>query len=456
MCNVSYIGWWLVYDYVEKAIIRADGIREKVLDKNKNVVKEPILRAKIEHNHPAIVDELDFWYAYDLLNPGAIDKSTRERFNKKGTKPAEALLNGIVTSDQKCKVYVNQRATAPEKALYVIINYTDYGCDREHGSVYVQTLDKIFVDHLLAKLEEGKRLRAIVKDTVIENDLDYLEDTLASHFIDAAQAAEVVSLDLTQKLRDYREEAASLEHTLHYGASKLPGETIVKFAEDLARLHVSIEQLELKKKRAEVAQAELQEFVEKLDDIPAAWADMGIEKQRRFIRLVTDTITLTKPAPNWLVLDITWLFYDEWHNAARSLLYIWQIKSQHAAWTEEENTILCTLYPNTDRAAVLAALPRRNWYAIFNQALRLRVSRTYQRDNSPLPKCMSVDDATFMAQAGLELETRDQRVWYKEGINTTDICSGSSTPFQKKAQSSGWTTGALPARLLTRSRLMPS
>lgn len=418
LCNTSYIGWWLVYDYEREYVDREDGsVGRKVTEKT--------LRAKLEHNHPAIVDEVDFWFAYDLLNQPVEEgeRHTRSHFTRKGTISCEALLDGIVTSDGKSRVYVNQNAQEPEKAVYTIYTPTEYGGNNTHGSLYVRTLDRIFTTHLFEKLEEGKRLRALVKDTELEDELDYLEDNLATHFIDAAQSAQVRSIDLEKKLKDYREEAASLEHTLHYGAKKLPGETVEKFAEDLAKLHVSIQQLELKKKRAERAQAELQEFVEKLDDIPGAWKKMGILKQRRFINLITDKITLTKPAPNWLLLTITWSFYDEWHNATSSLFYIWQRRGNGETWTEEEKDVLRGMYPGTDRASILEALPRRNWLAITNQAYELGVERAYQYNNCRLPKYLSLYDAEFMECEGLVLEAPDQRVWYKEAVEDKDSWS---------------------------------
>lgn len=418
LCNTSYIGWWLVYDYVREYVDRDDGsVGRKVTERT--------LRAKLEHNHPPIVDDVDFWYAYETLNQPVEEgeKRTRSRFTKKGTISCEALLDGIITSDGKRRVYVNQNAQEPEKAVYAIYTPTIYSGDNVHGSLYVRTLDRIFTEHLFEKLEEGRRLRALVKDTELEDELDYLEDTLATHFIDAAQSAQVTSIDLEKKLKDYREEAASLEHTLHYGAKKLPPETVEQFAEDLAKVHVSIEQLELKKKRAEVAAAELQEFVESLDDIPAAWKKMGILKQQRFIKLVTDTITLTKPAPNWLVLTITWMFYDEWHNATSSLFYIWQRRGNGEAWTDEEKDVLRVLYPGTDRASILEALPRRNWLAITNQAHEMGIDRAYQYSNTTVPKYISVDDVAFMEREGLVLEAPDQRVWYKEAIEDKDSWS---------------------------------
>ncbi len=416
LCNTAYIGWWLVYDRVYKTVDLEDEATEEKL--TKRVLDKKTLQANIKHHHPAIVDELDFWYAYDHIRPEVNGRRTRERFTKKGTIPCDAVLEGIITSDDSCRVYVHQDADAPKRALYSIVNPNQYVGENRQGAIYVRTLDKIFTAHLHDKLEEGKRLRAIVKGTELEGELDYLEDTLATRFIEAAKEAQESTAEFEKKLKDYREEAASLENTLHYGAKKLPKEKVEEFSEDLAKAYVSIEQLELKKKRAEIAQAELQEFVEKMDDIPAAWEGMRISKQRRFIRLVTESITLTKPSPNWLLLDITWLFYDEWHNATRSLFYIWQRDGRGEAWTEDETSILRRLYPHADRATVLQALPRRNWTAIISQSTRLGIARPYQVNNSGLPNILSVEDAAFMAQVGIELETPGQNVWYKEAIET--------------------------------------
>ncbi|MGZ3646447.1 MAG: hypothetical protein ACXVCM_21660, partial [Ktedonobacteraceae bacterium] len=140
-------------------------------------------------------------------------------------------------------------------------------------------------------------------------------------------------------------------------------------------------------------------------------------------KLVTDTITLTKPAPNWLVLTITWLFYDEWHNATSSLFYIWQRRGNGETWTDEEKDVLQVMYPGTDRASILEALPRRNWLAITNQAHVMGIERAYQYSNTSVPKYISLDDAAFMEQEELVLEAPGQRVWYKEAIEDKDSWS---------------------------------
>ncbi len=418
LCNTAYIGWWLVYDYAYKTVDLEDGSTQRVLDKK-------TLRAKIERNHPAMVDDLDFWYAYDTLNPEQQEgeRHTRERFSKIGTIAAGALLEGIVTSLNGNRVYVNQMAEGPEHAIYEIVAPTEHALYTRKGAIYVKTVDTLFTDLLLAKLEEGKRLRNLFKQVGLENDADFLEHLMVIKFMNAAQAAQQSTKEFDTKLKGYREEAASLEHTLHYGAAKLPPETVVKFSEDLAKLHVSIGQLELKKKRAQVAAAELTKFAEKLDDIPAVWKEMRVSMQQRFIKLVVESITLSKPSPNWMLLDITWAYFNEWDESPRSLFYIWQKKGRGQSWNEEEKAILRQLYPYADRASILAALPRRNWYAIITQSTRMGVSRFCYSDEKGIPHTLSLDDAAFMRRVGLTFETADQVVWYKESIDRNESSS---------------------------------
>ncbi len=394
LTNVAYLGWWTAYETVNRGTEQ----------------EHKVLRAKIEGNHPAIVDTIDFWYAYEQLNQEPVDgeKRTRSRHSKVGTDSCDALLEGIVTSDRGRSVYVYQLADEPGKALYVIEDTKETFGDHTHGSLYVKTLDRLFTTHLLEKLEEGKRLRAIVKGTEFEHDLDYLEDVLVSHFIDVAKAQEVITAGMDETLAKRTEEAESLERTLHYGAKKLDEKDIENFSARLAELRHDIAQITIKRDRAQKTQAELAEFVAAMDDIPAAWKGMGSAKRHRFIKLATESMTLTKPAPNWLQLEVVWL----WPDAPHSRCYIWQRTGKGESWTEEEKAILRMLYPQGDRATILQALPARSWSAINNQAHDLGVGREYQLNNSQLHRLVSVEDASFMAQVGIELEDPYQHAWW--------------------------------------------
>jgi DNA invertase Pin-like site-specific DNA recombinase len=388
LTNVAYIGYW----YVDGAELRKD-------------------------NHPAIVDEGDFWYAFDRLSPVTIDGEPREqhieraRFNRLGTLPADALLNGIVTSENEYTVYVIQHAEKPSKACYTITNNNHYGATRTLGSIQVAKLDALFTTRMFEKLEAGKQLRQQFAGTQWENKVGGLESHMAKQLIDVAKAQQQQTAGITSQIADYTEEADSLDRLLHYGAKALDEKTIEKKATRLGNLRRSIDQLKAKLNRAQRAQEDLQKFVERLDDIPAVWHEMGkedgttYEKQQRFIRLVTNSMTLTRVAPNWLCLDIAWLSTE----TPNSVCYIWQQHGNGKSWTDEENHILTYAYPHADRLQLLKALPTRNWSAIMIQARRLGLSRPYSQKNSGLPIMLSMDDATFMQEHGIS---------YAPGVHT--------------------------------------
>jgi hypothetical protein len=376
-------------------------------------------------NHPAIVDEDDFWYAFDRLSPATFDGQKQERDNhrarhtKDGYEEHEALLEDIVTSES-LPVYVFQDAEGPEKAAYAIINCREYG-GREHrlGSIYVRELDAIFTTHLLEKLEEGNQRRAqYPPEEKGLSELDTTEEAMVGVLVALLKKQQVSTAGIDKQIAEYSAEADSLDRTLHYGAKKLDGKTIENFSERLGRLRTTIAQLEAKKKRAAKAQEELAEFAEGLDDIPQAWKSMKLAKQQRFIRLVTEKIILTKPAQNWLKLEVKWSLWDD----APSICYIWQRRGEGESWTDEEKELLRTLYPHATTAMILEQLPTRNWSAILMQAMRMELSRTYQLNTSGLHKLVSVEDAEFMEQAGIpfDLYNPGKRVQWITAKESTD------------------------------------
>ncbi len=404
LTNVAYIGYW----YVDGAELRKD-------------------------NHPAIVDEGDFWYAFDRLSPITIDGEPREqyveraRFNRVGTIPADALLNGIVDSEGEYTVYVIQHAEKPSKACYVMTNNKHYGATRTQGSIQVVKLDALFTTCLFEKLEAGKHLRQQFAGTPWENKIDGLDNYLATQLIDVAKVHRQQAAGIKKKIEEYTEEAENLDHTLHYGSKGLDGATIEKYATRLGNLRRSIEQLRVKLKKSQRAQEDLQKFVERLDDIPAVWHEMGkedgttYEKQQRFIKLVTRSITLTRVAPNWLCLDIAWLSTE----TTNSVCYIWQQGGNGKPWTDEENTLLQSLYEQAERATILQALPKRNWSAIMIQAKRLGLSRPYSQKHSGLPIMLSLDDATFMQEHGISYAP-GVRTWWQDMFIPSSVYSEES------------------------------
>lgn len=412
LCNPVYLGWWLVYETIDKKL----------------PTEQRVLRTKIEDHHKAIVSPADFWYAHERLADQDVPKS---RYNKVGTLSCDALLNGLLTSTGGRSVYVYQTKDAPEKALYVIEDTKETYADQTHGSLYVRKLDSIFTSHLLAKLEAGKKLREEYQGELFEgvnmaDQLDIQEAVMAMRLEEVIQQQEVATAGIDSNLVKYAEEAASLDRTLHYGAAKLSPKKIVEYAERLARLQVTIEQLQKKKQRIAAAQAELAKFDRKLDDVPGDWNGkppeengMSLEDKRRFIQLVTTDIILTKPAPNWLRLEIVWLWTDDaTGEPATSTCYIWQRGGKGESWSDEENETLRLWYPTRDRATILAALPARSWSAISYQASKREIPRTYQLNTSSLHRLVSSNDAAFMAQVGIVFDEENprQRVWWINAV----------------------------------------
>lgn len=430
LVNPAYLGWWLVYETVDKGM----------------PTQRKVLRAKIENNHPAIVDATDFWFAYNRL---VEQPSQRSRYSKVGTIPCDALLEGVITGE-KYPVYVFQRATSPDKAKYVIVDPGAVPYNKTYGSIGVRELDAIFSNHLLAKLEAGKKLREQYDGCVMDGQpladlLDYHENIMFMQLQHVIQQQAVSTAGIDTQLLEYTEEAESLDRTLHYGAAKLSPEKIEEYAERLARLHVSIDQLQYKQKRAAAAQEALAKFSKKLDDIPAVWYGedlpedqrMTLEDKKRFVHLVVDKLILTKPSPNWLQLEIQWL----WDDAPSDVCYIWQRQGNGRMWSDAENALLRQMYPSADRASILQAFPDRRWSAISNQAATLGLSRLFQWNNSAVPRWVSLDDAAFMVHVGIVLEEK-QRYWWMTA-NVTDKSSALAVlSARRKSRRSSPETGS--------------
>jgi hypothetical protein len=406
LTNTHYIGWWTVYETINRGTD----------DEYK------VLRAKIEDHHPAIVDAVDFWYAHDRVT----DQDTpRSRYSKVGTIPAAALLEGIATAAKGQAVYVYQNAQEPDSAVYVIVDTKDALVYRvQHGSIAVQELDHLFTEHLLEKLEAGKKLADQFVGSEWEHDVDGIEYAMAQRLMELTKVQDVSTAGIDAQIAGYREEADSLDRTLRYGSAKLSPEKIEEYSERLHNLEITIAQLTAQKNRANKTKEQLAKFAEKLLDVPTTWKEMELENKQRFVQLVTEKITLTRPAPNWLALRVRWLWPDE----PDSVLYIWQRQGLGEAWTDEEDGIMCRLYPQADRASILSALPRRSWKAIVEHARDLHtphgipLSRAYQFNNSQLHKALCVNDAEFMAQVGLEFSP-DARAWWIVARETSESSS---------------------------------
>jgi hypothetical protein len=363
----------------------------------------------IENNHPAIIDADTFWETYNHLNQEKADGVQGERARHHKT-ASMALLEGIVTSTHGRRVYALFNHDKPP--IYKIHSGSaqGYGDTTALGSIYVADLDRLFEEHFLAEMEDviGPAGKGVPYLTPFIRDL--------MHELTATEQLNTQVLD--DQIAAYRTEAASLDNTLQYGSAALSPERIRTYSERLTRVETELAQLVTKRAHLLSSHKERQEAAKLLESVPGSWNALDLDKKRQLVRLLTDEIVLTKPAQNWLRLDITWAWFDRNEDVA----FIWQRQGQGDAWSTEENERLCALYPEADRKIILEALPARSWRAIVQQASVLQIKRVLQLNTSSMPRHLSLSDKAFMECLGLDQSDPERSIWWTTSMENNDSC----------------------------------
>ena len=155
LTNVQYIGYWSF-----KKQIRRDERGQPII------------------NHPPIVDEEDFWHAFNRLSPATIDGDLNEervstiRYEQDGTIPSRALLKFVIASPHG-EVYVSKdrRKGRTIKEHYAIKHDApDYAINRHVARFDIELLDAAFVnkmfEHLMAwkEQEEASHVGAMIHE----------------------------------------------------------------------------------------------------------------------------------------------------------------------------------------------------------------------------------------------------------------------------------------------------
>src|SRR5260370_2312956 len=336
----------------------------------------------IKDSHPAIVDASDFWYAFNILSNTDIDGNERKAGKRIVRKSSSALLSGARANGEATllssqgNVYVFQ----PEgKEAAYVINHFDQGREAFVASIRVCELDQMFEEILLIRLAEVAQRQ--VAGTPYDELCDMQETALVSVHESIAQA---------------RKELARVnrEHDVNFDlmTNKELRENRIARNELLRQ----IEELENKVREAETAKQDLCEVQCLLCDAGKTWADLSLEKKRRYIKIITSGVWLNAYKPGWLRLDVIWspimgLFDD-------NRCIIWQ-QSSSKVWSEEEIALLMANYSSQSRACLINTLPYRSWRAIRTQAYRLKVQRGNLRetyDTLPDWLCLADMEALIM------------------------------------------------------------
>jgi len=306
-------------------------------------------------------------------------------------------------------VYVFERPDKRSKAFYSLRGPEETYLDADRIAVSVPLIDRIFEERLEYHLRIFRALHAIKEKS---GSREQLEKSMLDYLRQVQQSISESNAGVASQLAQYKEEAASLEKTLHFGAAALDGQTIVRYATRLTNLTRTIELLTKKDDIAEKAQEALRNNAQLLTDATISYNDMKFPKKQEFARLTTTRIELSEIVPRWLQLSLTWSPFLG--TTPKDIAYIWR-NSAGEDWSDEEIELLCQMY-DEDRDDILRALPKRTWRAVRRMAVRKGLMRHKQYLYTSLTEDMCYEDVRIMKEYGLEYsaEQREVRVWWKK------------------------------------------
>jgi len=356
LTNVVYLGYWI----------------------HENVIVS-------KTNHLAIVDEEDFWYAFNSLNDYSPDGEEIQRVKRstrhaKEVTPANsALLLERITSDIG-PVYVvgtsrgiNYYAACEQDARYGL-NYKTAFAARD--------LEQLAVEKLLEHLETE------------------------THLADYRRMAEEAQVKIQQattllkaELKETERQLAGVKASLLLPPDELDEETRREFARKLKTLkgiHEAVEK-KLHQTQSENSIADLFSYDELIKEMRVHWPKLPFADKKRLANAFILRVVMRELAPHWLQIDFEWKTPSWGIDSA----IIWRASGTSTAWTPQENDLLREHYLSTDRKTLLQLLPRRSYRAIYFQAVRvLELPKVTIPNNTPVCRSISWLDYLFMEENG--------------------------------------------------------
>jgi len=370
LTNVSYLGWWVHQGEV-----------------------------KIKDNHPAIIDEGLFWYAFNRLSTFTIEGERNEqvkrapRYQHEGVSLSNALLKDIIGSELLGVVYtVPSKARTQwyyaiyEKDLSLIIDY--------HSAISVHDLDKAYTVRLLERLEQTSNF---------SNYREYAEQERRNVERECASIqAQIDEIDL---------QCAGLMISLK--KPTLNVKVRDDFEQEYERLQRQRDELvrKLEAPQRSSRATELLGYYELADKLSPHWDKLLIEDRIMLVEALTERVFIDYMSPHWMRVIIQWRD-PEW---GRDVGYLWRMYGSSPSWTDEDNEIVRQFYASDDRATLMGRLPARSWTAILVQGHALKLHRSTQSvNNTVIPKHLSLSDWQFMQNKGIvysELWSSKHIIW---------------------------------------------
>ena len=266
LTNVSYLGWWVHQGEI-----------------------------KIKGNHPAIVDEDLFWYAFNRLSAYTIEGEENKQVKKHGSRyhrqaDAHALLKNIISTELLGSVYVVPGGVPPNRKWMYALHEKDVSLIVQyHSSIMVSDLDEIYTGKLLERLKQTSDFE---------------------HYRDYA----------TQERKNAESERVSVQSQIHEIDLQCEGLMMSlkkpsiqgKFRDDLENTYealqrqrtVLVSKLEapLKSSNARV----LLEYHELIDKLAPHWSELPFDDRKMLVEALTEVVLIDAFSPHWMRLIIDW------------------------------------------------------------------------------------------------------------------------------------------------------
>jgi Resolvase, N terminal domain/Recombinase len=293
--------------------------------------------------------------------------------------------------------------TEDRRAGYVIKDHSQMDTSYYVASMAVHELDTILESYLLAMLK---------------SDHDTFADSL--YFMSCLSVAvdrvegEQPSMPKSKLERDIEETAkalARIDRQFNLTQDIMTDAEYRQNRIDSAKLTKRLDDLNRQQKQEELTAESLQQAQEDVLTAHEKWHKWPIDRKRRLIHILTESITLECIADGWLKLTI------DWHIPSKTTTtYMWRDSVRH--WSTQEKDTLRALYPSATRDELLHALPQRSWQSIRDKACEFKFPRQRKGTHS-LPDYMTITDMRIAQEYSLDV-SNGQRLWWVEESSNGD------------------------------------
>jgi hypothetical protein len=334
-------------------------------------------------------------------------RSQTRQTRRKYTLQARAVLHGfLASSDGAVSLYSNNKDQNPHYTCnegasregWEMKNRIGILKQRKLWSIPCRELDRI----ILARLYD-----------LVEHDSDMVERIKVfweSRKTDEVDEGQV----LKEQIRKAQEQIDRLDTLLTKPARPLTKATEERYLARLSETEADLARLQKKQaewKEVEEPESIIPNFYYVLAHLPSEYKKLSIEGQKKMMRIVAKEVKLDMLSPHLFRLYIAW---ENGIAVRPDVALVWRGVTPNICeeWSEEEDNMMRSFYPEKPQIELMQAFPHRAWYRICDRAqvLNLRRSLPHQgrtRVNG-YHRTMRYDDLEAVAILGTSREEKER------------------------------------------------